>query len=187
MKRVVNFFKYTFVTLALYCASGASIAQTMPSKLTQLYQDLRQSAPENAPKIEAEIRFLWTSSGSHTVDLLVKRGQDALDRGETALAAEHFSAAIELGPRYAGAFILRARAYVLAGVLGPAVHDLQTALRLDENQFDAIALLGQVFERLGDLDLAQRSYEQALAIHPHFAQVKEAQAALRAVVGDQAL
>jgi Tfp pilus assembly protein PilF len=60
-------------------------------------------------------------------------------------------------------------------------------LDLDPNHFDAIAVLGQVFERLGEFELALRTYEQALALYPHFTEVQSAYDALNQAHGDTAL
>jgi tetratricopeptide (TPR) repeat protein len=187
MKRLVDFFKHTFVTIFFVTASGMANAQNIHGDLPDLYQELRQSDLAMASKIEAKIRFLWKSSGSQTVDLLLGRGVDAAARGDFETATHHLTAVVDFAPDFATGYLERARAYLGAGLLGPAVDDLQKALRLDPNQFDAIAMLGQVFESLGDVDLARRSYEQALAIHPHFAQVRDAYNALDGVSGKTAL
>lgn len=187
MPSVRKEFKYSFVAAVVYFAAGIAMAQNLGTDLTNLYQSLRQSDATAAAKVEADIRFKWAASGSQTVDLLLKRGMDALRRNEPQRAADHLTAAIDFAPDFTMAYVERAKSYLALGYLGPAVQDLQTTVRLDPNHFDAIALLGQVFERLGENDLALETYDQALAIHPHFDQVKGARDALQDAMGDTAL
>ena len=54
--------------------------------------------------ITREIRMKWAQSGSDAMDLVLKRGQDALERGENDAAIEHFSAVIDHAPDFAEAY-----------------------------------------------------------------------------------
>jgi Tfp pilus assembly protein PilF len=187
MKRHTSKFKYTFVTVACLCAAFPVFSQGFADDLTELYRDLRDADSTVSDKLAAEIRFRWKTSGSQTVDLLVTRGTDALARRDAVAASEHLTAAIGFAPEFATAYLERAKSYVMLDMLGPAVADLKSALDLDPNYFDAIAVLGQVFERLGEFELALLTYEQALALYPHFTEVQSAYDALNQAHGDTAL
>ncbi|HBM67908.1 MAG TPA: hypothetical protein DDZ82_03685, partial [Rhodobacteraceae bacterium] len=68
----------------------------------------------------------------------------------------------------------RARAYKQLGYFGPAIEDLQAALRLDAMHYPSLVLLGEVFEYFERPDLAFNAYSKVLTIHPFLEDVKSA-------------
>ena len=94
-----------------------------------------------------------------------KTWQELYDLGEKYLLEENyeeaivaFTAAIELEPRRAGAYIGRGNAYVLSGEteehLAQALTDYQYVLELDEANAEAYLGIADVYIRQGDYDAA---------------------------------
>ena len=53
----------------------------------------------------------------------------------------------------------------------PALSDLEHALSLDPQNFEALTGLGVILEKLEAPELALRAYDEVLAIHPHLEHV----------------
>ena len=167
-------FKYALTVTLLavsLCAPSFSVADTKANTLADLYQKLSNATQSESVLLEKEIRFLWQQSGSNVVDLLLKRAQNAQNRLEHGLAAEHFTAVIELAPDFSPAWTGRASAYLALELHGPALSDLEHALTLDPRNFEALTGLGVILEQIDAPELALRAYDEVLAIHPHLEQV----------------
>ncbi len=116
---------------------------------------------------ESDILREWSKSGSAAMDLLLKRGEDALDMGDIPAAIGHLTALTDHAPDFATGFQARAAAYAAAGDFGPAMADLARTLELQPRQFQALTQLGSMLEEMGDDDRALSAYRQSLKIHPH--------------------
>ena len=81
------------------------------------------------------------------------------------------SCVIELAPEFSPAWTGRASAYLALELHGPALSDLEHALSLDPQNFEALTGLGVILEQLEAPELALRAYDEVLAIHPHLEQV----------------
>lgn len=147
--------------------------------LRPLYERLQQSEATDSKSITREIRMKWSQSGSDSMDLVLQRGKDALERGEAEAAIEHFSAVIDHAPDFAEAYHGRAQAYFGEGMAGPALADLEQALTLNPHHFDALYGLGTVFEQLDNPALAYETYALVLTMHPHYDEAKVARERLK--------
>ena len=156
-------------------------------ELDSLYDALAKAEAKTAAGIERDIVRLWELSGSDSINLLYKKGDDALEAKNFKAAVDHFSAVIEFAPAFVMGWYGRSRAYANLGHDGPALADLEQALALDPKNFFAILELGRLFERLGRLDLALKAYDQALVVHPFFSVVLELKDALKAYVQDKSI
>lgn len=152
-----------------------------------LMLQLRQANPDNAAQITREIQLEWDKSGSASADFLLKRGRDAMERGEIDAAIEHFSALVDHAPGFTEGWVARAGAYFQADLLGPAVQDLEHALTLNPQHFEAIIGLATVFEMIGRPHDAYEAYMQVKAIHPAHPDVTNALQRLEPVVKGQQL
>ena len=141
------------------------------SRVDDLLAQLLTADEASALRIESEINAAWSKSGSPAMDLLLQRGQDAIAAGDPAKAVEHFTAAIDYAPDFAEAYNGRATAYYLTDDIGPALADLQTALTLNPQHFDAMKGFAIILEELGRPADALEVYRQVLAIHPQDADV----------------
>lgn len=141
------------------------------SRVDDLLAQLLTADATQAPLIESQIAAEWSKSGSPAMDLLLQRGQDALDMGDAPRAVEHFSAAIDYAPDFAEAYNGRATAYYLTEDIGPALADLQMALTLNPRHFGAMKGFAILLEELGRPKDALEVYRRVLAIHPQDADV----------------
>lgn len=172
------------ILLAVLLA-GPVAAET--ETLDRLFERLKTADEGEAGRIERQIWAEWSKSGSPAMDLLLKRGRDAMEAGDTAAAIEHLTALIDHAPDFAEGYNARATAYYQAGQFGPAVSDIAQVLRLNPRHFGALSGFAIILEETGREDEALEVYRAALAIHPRLATVKEAIARLEAKSAGQNL
>ncbi len=141
----------------------------------QMLLEKLKTAPEaEAAGIERQLSNEWSKSGSPAMDLLLKRGRDALAKDDTQAAIEHFTALTDHAPDFAEGWHMRATAYFRSGLYGPALDDLQRALALNPDNFNAIFGLGVMFQEFDDLSRAAQAFRAVLALHPHHENAKSA-------------
>lgn len=168
----------------LFVAAESAVAQESEGALLDR---LSNATPAEAARIERQLQALWSKTGSATLDLLLKRGRDALAVDDLGAALDHLTALTDHAPNFAEGWHLRASAYFEAGRLGPAMADLERALTLNPKNFDAIYGLGAILELVGDRPRAYDAYLQARSIHPHHEQVTTALERLKPKVEGKAL
>lgn len=160
------------VGLTALPASGAG--------LDELFDKLQTAEPNEAGRLERQIWREWSKSGSAAMDLLLQRGRDAMEEGNTAAAIEHFTALIDHAPDFAEGWNARATAYFQAGQYGPSVADIQHVLVLNPRHFGALTGFARILEDTEQPDRALQLYQAALAIHPNLSGVREAVERLQA-------
>lgn len=154
---------------------------------SQLLAQLADASREEAIGLDRQLQALWSKSGSASMDLLLQRGRDALEAEDIPAAIEHLTALTDHAPGFAEGWHTRAQAYYQAELFGPALADLERALALNPNNYDAIRGLAAMFEVFGDPKRAYQAYERVLAIHPHHDDVIKAVERLRPEVEGEAL
>ena len=132
-----------------------------------LFTQLAEPEGEGWRIAESDILREWSRSGSASMDLLLKRGEDALDAGDAAAAIGHLTALADHAPNFAAGFQARAAAYALRGDYGPAAADLARVLELEPRHFGALTQLGAMLDEIGDRPRALSAFRASLAIHPH--------------------
>ena len=182
LRALYNCILATLVVLSLSVPARADNA-----RLDDLFQQLLAATDEEAGAISDNIWIEWSKSGSPAMDLLLKRGRDAMNAGFPMIAIEHFTALIDHAPEFAEGFNARATAYFQTGELGPSVGDIARTLTLNPRHFGALAGLGMIFEQLDQPEKALEVYRAALAINPHMADVNDAVKRLEISVGGQDL
>ncbi len=135
--------------------------------LDLLFAELAQPGSETWARAESDILRIWSRSGSAAMDLLYKRGETALDAGDTMAAIGHLTALTDHAPDFAAGWYLRSIAFYLDGDFGPAIADLGEVLRLEPHHFGALTQLGTILEELGDDRNALKAFRQSLTIHPN--------------------
>lgn len=135
--------------------------------LDLLFAELAQPGGETWARAETDILRIWSRSGSAAMDLLYKRGESALDAGDTAGAIGHLTALTDHAPDFAAGWYLRSVAFYLDGDYGPAIADLERVLRLEPRHFGALTQLGTMLEELGDRRRALEALRASLRLHPH--------------------
>ena len=173
MSILYNNLKHIVAALVLSLAiSGPLAAQTADEDA--LLSELAQTDPSGAIRIDRELQALWSKSGSSSMDLLFRRGQEALEEGDTTAAIEHLTALTDHAPDFAEGWHLRAQAFYQANLFGPAVADLERALALNPNNYNAIFGLGAILEQFSDYDRAFEAYSRVKAMHPFHEEVDSA-------------
>lgn len=145
------------------------------TRAEQLLNDLAMAQDDqSAARIERQLITEWSKSGSATRDLLLKRGQDALDLSEWRHASEHFRALTDHAPDFAEGWHGLALAYFQLEMLGPAMDALERTLALNPNHFAALRGVGAIHERTGKPSLAYEAFERVLRLRPHDEEVQNA-------------
>ncbi|GLO73609.1 tetratricopeptide repeat protein [Phaeobacter italicus] len=175
---VAKFSKLKAIVAATCLTALISLAPQVEAQVakteTDLLAQLADADPKDAVAIDRALQAIWRKSGSPAMDFLLQRGLDALERGEARMAVEHLTALTDHAPDFAKGWYERARAYFSVGLFGPAVADLERALTLNPNDYNAIFALGTMFEQFNDPDRAYEAYQRAQAIHPHHEQITSA-------------
>lgn len=136
-------------------------------QLEQMLDELRAAEPAEATRLTREIERLWSLSGSTSLDMLLRRGKEALESEELDVAIEHLTAVTDHAPDFAEGWHARATAFYMKGLYGPALDDLQKALILNPDNYNAIFGLGVMLQEFGDLRLAEQAFGQVLDLHPN--------------------
>ena len=139
-----------------------------------LLEKLKTAPEAEAGRLEQEIETAWSKSGSAAMDLLLKRGREALEADDQQAAIEHLSALTDHAPEFAEGWHARATAYYRAGLYGPALDDLQRALALNPDNFNAIFGLGVMMQEFDEPARAEAAFRAVLALHPHHENAKSA-------------
>lgn len=117
-------------------------------RLDLLFEQLKDADPQELERIEGQIITEWSKSGSAAMDLLLRRGEDALDEGAPEVAVQHFTALVDHAPDFAEGYHGRATAYYQLGLYGPAIDDLRQTLVLEPRHFGAMTGVAVILEEL---------------------------------------
>lgn len=160
-------------------AFSAPLPAAETERLARMLGELHSAEPAQARRIAKEIELEWSKSGSAAMDLLLRRGRDALDADDSRAAAGFFTALTDHAPDFAEGWHMRAVAYARAELYGPALANLERALALNPHHYNAIFSLGSLMEEIGRPGMARDAYARALAIHPHHEALNAAMARVR--------
>lgn len=168
-------FKPTLTALATLVMFSLPLSARAEDRLDTLMQELKQAETETAAqRLENQIITEWSKSGSPSMDLLLKRGRDALEVNDSAAAIEHFHALTDHAPDFAEGWHGLALAYFAAENFGPAMDALEHVLALNPDHFGALRGVGAIHERVGNTALAYRAYQKVLELRPHDADLTKA-------------
>lgn len=173
LRTIVNL-KHTVAALGVAVLLCNPVSAQDRDRIETLLETLRTATPEEAAGAQRNLEREWARSGSATMDLLLKRGRDAMAVGEFKKAIEHFTALTDHAPDFAEGFHARATAYYRADLYGPALDDLETALALNPDNYNAIFGLAVMLAEFGDSRKAATLYRRVLALNPHHENAGEA-------------
>jgi tetratricopeptide (TPR) repeat protein len=157
-------------------------------RMEDLFRQLAGAETADAgDRVAAAIREEWSRSGSAAIDLLLHRGERALEAGDALGAAEHFTAAIDHDPGFAEAWHGRATAYYLTGQIGPAIGDLRQALVLNPRHFGAMEGFAVILEELDRPEQALEVWKRVAELYPTNPAATEAIARLKLALEGQTL
>ncbi len=162
-------YKSTVTALALLVCISLTVGASAQSsdRSATLLEELSGADEAEAARLEKELRLEWSKSGSAAMDLLLKRGNDALEINQTAKAIEHFTALTDHAPEFAQGWYGLALAYYQADAFGPSADALERTLALNPHHFAALRGLASLFEQLDQPVLAYDAYSRVLEIRPH--------------------
>ena len=163
-------------------ADAGNVVEDTELRLDQLFSQLREVDVEDFYEIEREIIEIWVHSGSASMDLLLERGQIAMEEQDYLKALEHLSALIDHAPEFAEGWNARATVYYLTDEYALSISDIQQTLILNPRHFGALNGLGLIFEELGNLEGAYKAYTMARELHPFLENVNQALIALRPLI-----
>tara|TARA_Y100001956_G_scaffold65488_1_gene66448 strand:+ start:690 stop:1250 length:561 start_codon:yes stop_codon:yes gene_type:complete len=155
--------------------------------VADLLERLQQADTVEATKLSRELQLEWSKSGSASMNLLLKRGKEALERGEFDAAADHLTALTDHAPQFAEGWALRAQLWHHMDRPGLALSDLQQVLVLNPNHYESLFGLAVTLEQLEEHELALEAYRLVLTIHPHYEEATEAVERLAPQVQGQSL
>lgn len=172
----VNLKRHLAALGTLVLLSGMTVAETVPP---ELLEKLRTAPEGEARRVAREVETTWGRSGSAAMDLLLKRGRDAMEQEDYGLAIEHFTALTDHAPDFAEGYHARAEAFFRADRYGPALADLERTLALNPQHFEAIFGFAVMVQEFGDLGRAADLYRRVLALYPHHPHAGDALTRLR--------
>ena len=165
------------IVTALWLGVGIStplLAQSVDEteRLDLLFERLLEAEPDEVGRIQDQIVTEWSKSGSAAMDLLLRRGEDAIEAGTPEVAVEHFTAVVDHAPDFAEGYSGRATAYYMLGLYGPAIDDLRQALVLEPRHFGAMIGVAVVLEELGREDDALEVWQKIASFSPNDPEVQ---------------
>ncbi|WP_420712561.1 tetratricopeptide repeat protein [Frigidibacter sp. RF13] len=165
--------------MAIFLLDSAFAQQESHEALmNRLFTELADPANPGWERAQNQILAEWEKSGSPAFDLLLKRGQEAMEAGDFDAAIEHLTALTDQAPEFAEGWNARATAFFLEGRFGPSVSDIEHVLALEPRHFGAISGLGLILQELGRKEQALKAFRASLAIHPHQDGISQAAEAL---------
>ena len=149
-------------------ARGEADHQSLNERLLDKVTALAASASESdAQALASEVRSLWRQQAGAMADLLLERGAEARARGDMRTAWIAYDHLRTLEPDYAEGWIVSAELAVEDADWRFALDALNQAVSLDENRFDAWAMLGRTLEQADAREAAIEAYREAVALHPY--------------------
>lgn len=161
---------------------GAVVAETVAPAPEPVVEQTREdwfaalADPQGADwrRAEKRLRAAFATSGSASLDLLLRQGRAALERGETRAALHHYGTVTELDPGLAEGWHGLATALFAREAFGPGFDALGRALAAEPRHFDALFLLGMMLAEIGEEDAALEALRRAAALHPHMPDLGDA-------------
>lgn len=174
----VTAFRRLSIALCLNLAVLTTAYAQDGDAIDEMFSKLAEPEGEGWRIAETDILREWSKSGSAAMDMLLQRGEGALDIGDPESAIGHLTALTDHAPDFATGWQARAAAFAMLGQTGPAIEDLRRALQLEPRHFVALTQLGALLEEMGDTHRALAAYRASLKIHPYQQEALDAVARL---------
>lgn len=168
------------IVAAVFVTVGFSVPAAADPGTDELLRSLQTATPEEAGRIDRQIMAAWSRSGSASMDLLLRRGREALEEDDVSAAIEHFTALTDHAPDFAEGWHGLARAYFEAELYGPTLDALGRVLALNPDHYPALFGLGVMFKQFDDTTRAAAAFRRVLRLNPHHEQAKQALESLKA-------
>ncbi len=148
-------------------AVSPAAADQIDSRLDDLFAQLLK-APDlsTAQPIEAGIWRLWYAHEDTAVQILIRRGAEAMGRADPRSAMKAYDQVVAIAPGFAEGWNRRATLNYMIGDYQASLADIDKTLALEPRHFGALSGRGLVYSQLEEWDLALESFEEALQVHP---------------------
>lgn len=166
--------QFYLIVTAFFMLVGNSVPLHAEGRADALLSELQTATPEQARRIDSNLRSEWSKSGSASMDLLLRRGRKALEEDQIDAAIEHFTALTDHAPEFAEGWHGLARAYFEAELYGPTLDALGHVMALNPDHYHAIFGLGALFEQFSQYNRAGDAFRAVLDLNPHHEEAKEA-------------
>ena len=151
---------------ALFSTSVCAQSLSKSDQLDLLFEQLLEADLAESKRIERKILVEWGNSGSAAMDLLFRRGEDAMEAGTPDVALQHFTALVDHEPKFAAGYYGRASAYYQLGLYGPAIDDLRQVLVFEKRHFEAMKGVATMMGEIGLKEDALEVWRQVHALLP---------------------
>jgi tetratricopeptide (TPR) repeat protein len=166
------------------CAPAHAQEAAEAEKLDALFAELAEPGREDWERIEGEITRIWSRSGSDAMDLLLRRGNEALEAEDYTAALEHFTALTDHAPDFAEGWNGRATTFFLMGEYALSIADVERVLALNPRHFAALAGLAFMLEAMDEPDLALKALHAVQELNPNRPNINDAAARLERLTGE---
>lgn len=144
------------------------------ARLDVMFGRLAKTTDERrARRIARHIMRRLNQSGSDTVDYLMARAGDAMNKKSYPQALDLLDGVVRLQPEFAEGWNRRATAHFLAGNYGQSLADIEQVLRLEPRHWGALSGFSLILISMERKSEAVVVMDRALAVHPFLKQVKE--------------
>lgn len=144
------------------------------ARLDDMFSRLAEAEEADAGNLIAEeIWAVWLSSGSASVDFVMRRGAAAQTRSDNDRARLMFDHVTRLEPNYAEGWARSSRLALEERDFARAASEALRTLTLEPRHFYALWTLGNVLERLGRNSDALEAYREANRLYPSLETVSD--------------
>ncbi|MEM7405356.1 MAG: tetratricopeptide repeat protein [Pseudomonadota bacterium] len=170
------------LSLAAAFAFGAASADQTDPGLDAHFETLRL-APDETVALEAErsITSLWNRGATPALTSQLAEARKLIESWSFDQARKLLDELTRRAPRFAEAWNQRATLHYIERRYDASLADVAITLKLEPRHFGALAGLGEIRLRLGDLNGALTAFESALAVHPRLPGLRNRVEALRAM------
>lgn len=137
------------------------------AEVDRLFAELAEPDQTGWRRIEDALALQWSRSGSPAMDLLLQRGRDALEAGDTEAALDHLQALTDHAPDFAEGWNARATAHFRGEDYGLAVAAIARTLALEPRHYPAMVVLATILREVGREADALEVLRRAHALNPH--------------------
>jgi len=154
--------------------SHLTIEAEREARLGDLFAKLGTESDADAAKLVAEeIWAIWLDSGSASVNMILRRGTAAEEKGDVDLARRMYDHVTTLSPDYAEGWARSGRLAYSENDLSRCITEVTQALVIEPRHFYAIWTLGNALEKLGRREEALEAYREARRLYPELKALKD--------------
>jgi tetratricopeptide (TPR) repeat protein len=154
------------------------------ARLDALFVELAEPGRDDWERVENEIVGIWSKSGSPAMDLLLRRGNEALEAEDYGAALEHFSALTDHAPDFAEGWNGRATTFYLMGEYALSIADVERVLALEPRHFGALSGLAFMLEEMEEPELALEALHMVQKLNPNRPNINDAVKRLEQMHGE---